>query len=739
MDKRRESLSFVKYVLSHFIVILIVIIILGGYLYSFFYNTIYSEFQLANEQYVSSFESRHENDLQIVDDIVTQMGLADDATRFYLEKQPDKAMKLESYLNRYVLVSQFFSMILYQYHDDHFIFSQLSSIEIDDFLERDCILEETSSETFREEILKKTIGLRVLPEQKVSGRFMSHYLLENERASFFMHTIPGYWDETLIFMVPESYYDDLLTKNISEMRNDFLFYGGQIIVSRGSELIAEKELQSVFINNEIEKQLQIQGSVQKKVKIGSEEYFVTVRRGTSGIYYGTLQNMSVFYQKFQTEQWMILFLVLVCAVTAIFITGFSSSRMMRKVKGLSNLLEEEPTYDLGYIERGIQTLVATQRASEAENRTFRKAKFIRNFFRGYQGTRQEVVDQARKVGLCVERTYFVVVLIRNYEIDNGDKIYSLILEMIDRDADVEGYGIHLVNNNQNLFVLFGDEISDLENILVRLVQLERKCCQDYVIAISNYHTDFDEASKAYLEADTAFDYRYLINNSEMIRFGDVVKEDYEKLPLENYFQELKYAINTGNRESVETAVQTICNKLESENVSLYAFRMVYNDILQVLIAECKGDKVWLDKFYNAFTISQCTSIKEFHDLLREASLMIIDSQSGKRPENSDIVRSAVRYMQQNYQNPNLTMNALAEHLNISSVTLSIDFKNEMEVKPSEYLANLRIEKAKDMLRNTNMLVKEISNAIGYEDDGSFTRRFKKHTGMTPGQYREKYR
>ena len=85
------------------------------------------------------------------------------------------------------------------------------------------------------------------------------------------------------------------------------------------------------------------------------------------------------------------------------------------------------------------------------------------------------------------------------------------------------------------------------------------------------------------------------------------------------------------------------------------------------------------------------------------------------------------------------MNALAEHLNISSVTLSIDFKNEMEVKPSEYLANLRIERAKDLLRNTNMLIKEISNAIGYEDDGSFTRRFKKHTGMTPGQYREKYR
>ena len=68
--------------------------------------------------------------------------------------------------------------------------------------------------------------------------------------------------------------------------------------------------------------------------------------------------------------------------------------------------------------------------------------------------------------------------------------------------------------------------------------------------------------------------------------------------------------------------------------------------------------------------------------------------------------------------------------------LSIEFKSEMEVKPSEYLANLRMEKSKELLRNTDMLVKDISVAVGYEDVVSFVRRFKKYAGMTPGQYRE---
>lgn len=84
-------------------------------------------------------------------------------------------------------------------------------------------------------------------------------------------------------------------------------------------------------------------------------------------------------------------------------------------------------------------------------------------------------------------------------------------------------------------------------------------------------------------------------------------------------------------------------------------------------------------------------------------------------------------MEQNYLDPNLTMNVLAQHLQISTVMLSVEFKNTMEISPSNYLANLRIKKAKELLRETDMLVKEISLAVGYEDDHVFNRWFKKYT------------
>ena len=93
-------------------------------------------------------------------------------------------------------------------------------------------------------------------------------------------------------------------------------------------------------------------------------------------------------------------------------------------------------------------------------------------------------------------------------------------------------------------------------------------------------------------------------------------------------------------------------------------------------------------------------------------------------------------MKANYQNPEFNMSALAELLSSSSVTLAVKFKGIMEISPSEYLAILRMEKAKSLLEETNLQIKEVSVQVGYEDARVFLRRFKKYTGKTPGQYRE---
>lgn len=727
MKEELNSHNIFYYVVTFFLIVILTIAVMGGYLYRFYYKAIYSDFLNQNIQHLSAIVSRHENDMQIVDDIVMQMSLSGDTRCFQLDEQPQKALKLKDQLKRYTAVSQFFNMLLYQYHRDEYMFNGSTSVRTDYFLQSGCVMEYVSPKELGEMLEEESLRLRILPEQAVEGVWMNYYLADREKVLFF-RTIPPQCEETLVFIVPDSYYDKLLFSEEEERRKDFLYYDGQMVVERGNRNVTKEEL-CVLLSKMQE------GS--NRVRISGKQYLLSVSKGDSGILYGSLQSMSVFHDRFMSSQWGIIFMMLICAIPATFAIVIWSDKIMKRVRNLNLLLNDEANYDLGSIENGIQTLVTSHKESEKESLYLKKTRFVRDFIRGSFSQREDAVEAAQKSGLHIDYRQFLVLLIRNREMNNENEAYSDMLDMIGHESRVEGYGVHLISNNQNLFVLFADGQEEIESVLETILAIERTYCQDYVIAVSDYHAAFEESSKAYLEATTAFDSHLLLDSSNIIRFREVSQKDYVSFLPENYLYRLRYAIQNNDKKSVETAVMDICNQMNSGKASLYAFRILYNDIIHVLLTEWRGDKNELNDFYNVFTLSKCLNMQDFYELLCEACDVIIDKRSGIAVKNSDVIEEAVAYMQAHFSDPELTMNALAEYLGISSVTLSIEFKNEMDVSPSDYLANLRMEKAKELLRDTNMLVKDVSAAVGYEDAHVFMRRFKKYAGMTPGQYRER--
>lgn len=78
--------------------------------------------------------------------------------------------------------------------------------------------------------------------------------------------------------------------------------------------------------------------------------------------------------------------------------------------------------------------------------------------------------------------------------------------------------------------------------------------------------------------------------------------------------------------------------------------------------------------------------------------------------------------------------AVIEHYNISYYTEW--FKNKMKVSPVEYIQNLRVEKAKELLLNSNLSILQISQMVGYEHNSSFTRVFKYFKKITPAEFRK---
>lgn len=118
-------------------------------------------------------------------------------------------------------------------------------------------------------------------------------------------------------------------------------------------------------------------------------------------------------------------------------------------------------------------------------------------------------------------------------------------------------------------------------------------------------------------------------------------------------------------------------------------------------------------------------------------LMFMFSSNRKSRDNVNLplISNARAYMQE-YVEGFIEMPDVAKYLNISYSTFRHIFKKYTGLAPSQYYINLKIHRAKELLRSTSASIKEISIILHFDTPEYFTTLFRKKTGMTPTQFRE---
>lgn len=101
------------------------------------------------------------------------------------------------------------------------------------------------------------------------------------------------------------------------------------------------------------------------------------------------------------------------------------------------------------------------------------------------------------------------------------------------------------------------------------------------------------------------------------------------------------------------------------------------------------------------------------------------------------VKQIINYLNENY-NQKISLEQIAHNMYLSPVYISKIFKEETGESPINYLINIRLEKARDILVKTdNSSIKSIANEVGYEDVYHFSKLFKKYYGISPLYYRKR--
>lgn len=99
------------------------------------------------------------------------------------------------------------------------------------------------------------------------------------------------------------------------------------------------------------------------------------------------------------------------------------------------------------------------------------------------------------------------------------------------------------------------------------------------------------------------------------------------------------------------------------------------------------------------------------------------------------IKKALEYINLNYEN-SITVNEIANYLNLNRSYLTYIFKKNLNVTPQEFLLNFKTIKAAELLHITDYPVQAIANVLGYGSESSFCKAFKKIMGTSPAKYRK---
>lgn len=121
--------------------------------------------------------------------------------------------------------------------------------------------------------------------------------------------------------------------------------------------------------------------------------------------------------------------------------------------------------------------------------------------------------------------------------------------------------------------------------------------------------------------------------------------------------------------------------------------------------------------------------------LRSDEIQVSESSTPQ----SYIVSEAKAYVQKNFSNSSLSRSMIADHLSVNASYLSDVFKSETKIGLSEYITQIRIQNAKQLLSDNSISIQEVAKEVGCNSLQYFYQLFKKETGITPAEYQKRKR
>jgi two-component system, response regulator YesN len=296
--------------------------------------------------------------------------------------------------------------------------------------------------------------------------------------------------------------------------------------------------------------------------------------------------------------------------------------------------------------------------------------------------------------------------------------------------------VNATNGEERLSVAFHYSLSAdaLEEQIIELAVDERD-----VFGSGRTYARVSDAPQSYREALRALRYGRFMSDTGRTRIEEVEGNVQMPADMLKHEEAVIVSLRIGDEEGLTRALEgfevwVAEQQLDPERIEQEMLKLAY--LGRSVAEENAVDEGLAEKIRHQELSAMHARGDMFRWLRKQLDAQLAWKKAASRSPRHAAVNQALAYLEERY-GQNVSLQELAEHVGMSPTYLSLLFKEEMGTTYIKHLTHIRMERAKEMLRN-GLRVSEVSDKVGYLNYRHFTEIFKKHVGVTPGQYRGGY-
>lgn len=328
-----------------------------------------------------------------------------------------------------------------------------------------------------------------------------------------------------------------------------------------------------------------------------------------------------------------------------------------------------------------------------------------------------------------------------------EKLTERLEYVFEFQRGVEGWAFLLMADNEEQMSERVKELSkDLEEIMKNYSTIA------YFGGIGQPVARLRELEESFREAERALAARFTMELNRIISVEDIrMAQNVDTLDdieitsfgeIEKTRTMLEKFLNNGAEDEIDEFVDVYINELPEENLKSVLMRQyIIMDAYIVMMSFCEkfegieGEmQAQSEELKNSMkTIQTLEEIKNYIRMLLKKIIGVRDTISGRR--YSDIIEIAKDQIRKTYMSDEISLNTIAAEVGMSRSYFSSIFSKEMGKTFVEYLTEIRMDRAKELLMCSSMKTSEIGYEVGYKDPHYFSYIFKKTQNCTPKEFR----